>query len=78
MQMYKLCKTPGFFKTWTIHGLFFFIFAFSMIQLVENFVDKTLPMTGFKLRVSGVGNNRYNQLSHNHCPKTPGLAEQLI
>ena len=42
-----------FFK-WAISGLFFFIFVFS-IQLTVNIVQYNfLPMTGFKLRTSGI------------------------
>ena len=39
---------------WAIPGLFFFIFVFSNLRLA----DKTLPMSGFELRISGVGSNR--------------------
>ena len=38
-----------FFK-WTIPGLFFLIFVFSMVQLV----DKISPMSGFELKISGI------------------------
>ena len=36
----------------------FFIFVFSLLQLVENLDCKTLPMTGFEPRVSGVRSDR--------------------
>ena len=39
-------------------GLFFFIFVFSMIQLVNNLVDKTMPITEFELWISDVGSDR--------------------
>ena len=48
---------PGFLR-WAIPDLFFFIFIFSLIQLVDNLVDKILPIMGFKLRTSGVGSDR--------------------
>ena len=35
-------------------GPFFFIFVFSIVQLI----DKILPMSGFELQISGVRSNR--------------------
>ena len=40
-----------FLPQWAIPSLFFFIFVISIVQLV----DKILLMTGFELRISGVG-----------------------
>ena len=45
-------------KRWAIPGLFFFIFAFSIIQLVDKLADEFTPMTGFEPQTSGVGRNR--------------------
>ena len=42
---------------WTIPGLFFFIFVFS-IQLIVIVQYKCLPMTGFEPLISGIGNDR--------------------
>ena len=47
-----------FFFKWAILGLFFFIFVFSIIHLVDKLVDKILPMMGLKLRISGVRSDR--------------------
>ena len=44
------------FKRWAIHGLFFFIFVFS-IQLTVNIQWFYLSMTGFELRTSGAGSD---------------------
>ena len=41
-------------KRWAIPGLFFFIFVFFIVKLV----DKIMPMPGFEPRISGVGSNR--------------------
>ena len=41
------------FKRWAIPGLFFFSFVFSIVQLV----DKIMQMSGFELRISGVGSD---------------------
>ena len=57
---YERYPRKYFFK-WAIPGLFFFIFVFS-IQLTVgkqlNVRYKSLPMTGFELRTSGVGSDR--------------------
>ena len=47
---------PGmsFFLRWAFPNHFFFIFVFSIVQLV----DKILPLSGFELLISGVGSNR--------------------
>ena len=42
------------FSKWAILGIFFFIFVFSIEQLVDKLVDKILPMTGFEPWISGV------------------------
>ena len=39
-------------------GFFFFIFDFSIKLTVTNVLDKSLPITGFKLWTSGVGSDR--------------------
>ena len=44
-------------KIWSIPGLFFFIFVFS-IQLTVNVQYKFLLMTGFEPRTSGIGSDR--------------------
>ena len=66
-------STVMFFKSSAIPSLFVFIFVFSIIQLVDNLVDKILPMLGLKPRISCVGSNPLYQLSHNHCPAQPCL-----
>ena len=46
----------NFFKRLVILGFFFFIFVFSIVQLV----DWIFLMSGFELRISDVGNNSYS------------------
>ena len=46
-----------FLKKWTIPGLFFFIFIFS-IHLTVNVQYKFLAMTGFETWTSGIGSDR--------------------
>ena len=48
-----------FLKRWAICTLFFFIFVFSIIQLVEKMLGIILLMTGFELQISGVGSDRF-------------------
>ena len=45
------------FLKWTIPGLFFFIFVFS-IQLTVNIQYQFLLMTGFELQTSRIGSDR--------------------
>ena len=45
-------------KKWAIPDLVFFIFVF-LVQLTVNVQYNFLPMTGFKLRISGIGNDRF-------------------
>ena len=40
-----------------IPGLFFFIFVFSIKQLVDNLVDKISLMMGFEPQIFGVGSD---------------------
>ena len=53
-----LLEIMGFielFLRWAIPDLFFYIFVFSIFNL--QLVDTTLPMLGFKPRISGVGSD---------------------
>ena len=43
-----------FFKKWAIPGLFFFTLVLSLLLTETNVLYKSLPMTGFKLQISGV------------------------
>ena len=46
------------FLKWAIHGLFLFIFVFSLQLTVKKCSSyKSLPMTGFEPRTSGVGSD---------------------
>ena len=53
IHMTSVTRLGYFFKKWTIPGLFFFIFVFS-IQLTVEFNINVLPMIGFKPRTSGI------------------------
>ena len=48
-----MLRLKTFFKEMGHSGLFFFIFVFSIVQLL----NKILPMSGFKPRISGVGSD---------------------
>ena len=50
-------KIPRRVKQWSISGLSFSLFS-----------SFQCSMTGFELRISGVGSDRIYQLRHNHCP----------
>ena len=49
-----------------------------MIQLADNLVYKTLPIQGFKLRVSGVGSDPSTNLATTIAQELPCLGWGLI
>ena len=62
-------------------SLFFLIFVFSIIHLVDNLRDKILPMTGFELQISGVGSDHSTNRAHNHClvlAELPGICLDVL
>ena len=59
----------NFFFEWAIPGLFFFIFVLVGSQLTDKYVRCiSLPMSGFKPRIPGVGSDRSA-----NCPATTAL-----
>ena len=60
-------------KKWAIPDLVFFIFVF-LVQLTVNVQYNFLPMTGFKLRISGIGSDR----STNWVTTTAQRTEKLL
>ena len=56
--VFLLAFSTRYFFKWAIPDFFFFIFVFSIQLKVNNVQYKCLPMTGFKLRTSGIGSDR--------------------
>ena len=54
----KIGAKNSFLKKWTIPGLFFLYFRLFNTVDSEQMFDKSLPMTGFEPRISGVGGDR--------------------
>ena len=52
---WELCEKELFFSRWGVHGLFCFIFVFSIYL---RWVEKILPMLGLEPRIFGVGSGR--------------------
>ena len=57
------CTTNLMLLKWDIPGLFFFIFVFLIQLTVKNVPYKSLPMSRFKPRNSGVRSNRSTNLA---------------
>ena len=71
--VYGICSRPGDLhaiilpNSRTFPAFFHYFRLFNTVYSKQMF-DKSLPMTGFKPRISVVGGGRSDQLSHNHCP----------